>query len=133
MRTEFFRLETIRKHRNSPEYLVIVDNSTYHRLHSPTRPAGETCDMGFIDRHVARLRSSRYYGAFSKAAVTMLFTRFRRALVPEPGRKEARAPRRAHRRRWYPSLPIRVPHQDWRLPVSKIRPCAPWSRCRVRR
>src|SRR5215470_13110280 len=72
-------------------------------------------------------------GACSEAAVARLFTCFRRVLVPEPGRKEARAPRRAHRRRWQPSSPMQVPHPDRRLPVSRIRPCAPWSRCTARR
>ena len=81
----------------------------------------------------SNIYASGHYGACSKAAVARLFTCFRRVLVPEPGRKEARAPRRAHRRRWQPSSPMQVPHPDRRLPVSRIRPCAPWSRCTVRR
>src|ERR1051326_2426762 len=66
-------------------------------------------------------------------AMAGLFTCFRRVLVPEPDRKEARAPRREHRRRWQPSSPKQVPHPDRRLPVSRIRPCAPWFRCTARR
>jgi len=36
--------------------------------------------------------------------------------------KKLAQPRRAHRRRWQPSSPMQVPHPDWRLPVSRIRP-----------
>jgi hypothetical protein len=35
-----------------------------------------------------------------------LITCFRRILIREPGRKEARAPRPGHRRRWRPSSPM---------------------------
>src|SRR5215469_13725263 len=76
---------------------------------------------------------SRYYSACSEAAVARLFTCFRRVLVPEPGRKEARAPRPPHRRRWHPCAPTRVPRPYRRLPVSRNRPCAPWSRCMAHR
>jgi len=54
-------------------------------------------------------------------------------LPPEPGRKEARAPRRPHRRRWRPFSPTPAPRSYWRLPVSRNRPCAPWSRYTARR
>src|SRR5262249_47828483 len=49
-------------------------------------------------RSVAPTRSSRHYGACSKAAVARLFTCFRRVLVSEPGGKESRAPRPTHGR-----------------------------------
>ena len=86
----------------------------------------------------------RHYGASSEVAVAGLFICSRPVRcsagpirsaffaegigLAEPGRKEARAPRRPHRRRWQPSSPMPAPRRYQRIPVSKIRPCAPWSR-----
>jgi hypothetical protein len=68
-------------------------------------------------------------GAYSEVAAGETIS-----LLPSgPGRKEARAPRRPHRRRWHPSSPMPAPRRYQRIPVSKIRPCAPWSRCTARR
>jgi hypothetical protein len=84
-------------------------------------PTAEHCAGSFISSLGLMFRGRRR------------FTGFRRALVPEPGRKEARAPRPPHRSRWHPCAPTRVPRPYRRIPISKIRPCAPWSRCTVRR
>src|SRR5260370_3228 len=78
--------------------------------------------------------SSPHRGSVEPAtAMTRLFTCFRRILVPEPGRKEARAPRPPYRRRWHPCAPTPAPLPGLRIPASRNRPCAPWSRCTVRR
>src|SRR5262249_57446938 len=39
------------------------------------------------------------------------------SLIPEPGRKEARAPRREYCRRWHPFWPRQVPPRYQRIPV----------------
>src|SRR5258706_9224337 len=50
-----------------------------------------------------------------------------------PERKEVRAPRPAHRRRWRPCAPTPAPRPYRQLPGSRNRPCAPWSRCMAHR
>src|SRR5579864_373164 len=107
-------------------FVVVAKKEVFHRS-SPqsglNEPAPERCASSFISS------AGRVFRGRSGQVVTS----FRWVLSPEPGRKEARAPRRPHRRRWQPSSPMRVPHPYWPLPVSKIRLCAPWSRCTTRR
>jgi len=70
-----------------------------------------------------------YQSRYSGAAMARLLICFRQLLPPEPGRKAARAPRPPHRMRWRPCAPTRVPRPYWQLPISRNRPCVPWSQC----
>src|SRR5262249_46660416 len=104
-------------------FVVVPQTDVFHcsSPHSGSvEPAPERCAGSFLSFAIG-------------AAMTRLFTCFRRILVPEPGRKEARAPRPPHRRRWHPCAPTPAPLPGLRIPVSRNRPCAPWSRCTVRR
>jgi hypothetical protein len=120
--------------------LSVFFKSKIYRAGGPSlRGKGGPLNMSwhFSPGHLAGLpmpaRSTVCGGACSEAAVARVFTCFRRVFVPQPGRKEARAPRTPHRRRWRPCAPTRVPRPYWRIPTSKIRQCVLWSRRTVRR
>src|SRR5215472_9799271 len=112
-------------------FVVVAKTEVFHCFspHSGlAEPAAESCAGS-----VHLVTTVRVVTTARSAAVARLFSCLRRILIPEPGRKEARAPRPPHRWRWQPSSPMQVPHPYWRLPVSRNRPCAPWSRCMAHR
>src|SRR5258708_11315434 len=90
-------------------FVVVAKTEVFH-CSSPhsglNEPTAERCAGSFISS----------LGACSEAAIARVFTCFRRVLVPEPGRKEARAPRPPHRRRWHPCAAMRGPRRYQRIP-----------------
>ena len=91
-------------------YEAVASGIRANLRHSRTEETGERsiCPQFSVAYSCAR------YGAYSEVAAGETIP-----LLPSgPGRKEARAPRRAHRRRWQPSSPVADRVRSFQLCVS---------------